>query len=944
VTKHIIVTTEWPNIGSAGGIGMALRELAKGLSQVGRDVAVMFVSHDNLNADFRVSFQSDCDSIGAQSINISASETTWSSDVQALSYAAFVGLGTAFDDDPSNSYIVHFADYLGLAFYFLNARRCGLVKSSTFVILHTHGPSEWTFQLNAQANYSPKAMVQIEIERKCFLLCDLVVSPSKYMANWLVENQYVNENESVNLVPNLIERRNPQRRLSTSHNAQVTEDEVTRFDVVIVGRHEPRKGWNLVLNLLDRVSKDTDLRHKINFHLLGQFGEADGVGSAFQLWQRGREWKLNWKLYPELNSGQVQKFIQQRPDSLVVIASPIENSPYVVLESAAVNSLMVCSGLGGASEILSDESEVIDMDVDNLHEIVTRFLSGNVRRSSLRDSYEDQLRKLSSWCSSVENKAQSFVSKKFSTNSSVIKDDVSVVVTHYSRPQALFRCLLSLLQQDDIEFELVLIDDCTPEKLKGEWWEKCVRLVRAMDGKIVEREMNGYLGAARNSGIQVASGNFIVFLDDDDWAFPDFISSIRRAIVHSSSDVIVPLAVHNTAPLHAHIPSESQLERIPYLPTAGPIEVSPWLNPFGYSVIAVRRDCIERVGLYSELHSTGYEDFELAIRLVSMGSDVVVLPRAVFSYSTGGQSMTTTMKVGPSADRIAHAIHTSGASLEQVSRVIRHQVDKESYVNRLIWMLRVRGEDERVISLITERDTKRILSALNELSSGESSYFRNALSIDTSYLKLNFEEPVSHRRHREEMVFPPNEYLAELVLAVETGSENEALSAFERWVAESVQFVPEEIMYVANLSWEKFLPSEEIRIAVTEFVKAETRQAIRTRTSSACLLLAVGAREEALEVISQLFDFDRNHYLSSNHDLHEQIKFKTFPWQHFLRFGRSEGRKGFDHIQAVLSFARKIGLQELVEGHLRIIGLESKFSMVARRLRLPGTYYFEKGI
>ena len=94
------------------------------------------------------------------------------------------------------------------------------------------------------------------------------------------------------------------------------------------------------------------------------------------------------------------------------------------------------------------------------------------------------------------------------------KDIISVVIPVYNEEAHLTRCLDSVLSQTYGDLEIITVDDGStdrsPEILK-EYAAKDKRI------KIISRE-NGGAAAARNTGIEAASGNYIGFVDADDWA------------------------------------------------------------------------------------------------------------------------------------------------------------------------------------------------------------------------------------------------------------------------------------------------------------------------------------------------------------------------------------------------------------------------------------------
>lgn len=92
---------------------------------------------------------------------------------------------------------------------------------------------------------------------------------------------------------------------------------------------------------------------------------------------------------------------------------------------------------------------------------------------------------------------------------------LSIIVPIYKVEQYLSKCVDSLLNQDLLpeDYEIILVDDGSPDRC-GEICEEYA--TRFSNIKVVHRE-NGGLSAARNSGIEVARGKYIQFVDSDDY-------------------------------------------------------------------------------------------------------------------------------------------------------------------------------------------------------------------------------------------------------------------------------------------------------------------------------------------------------------------------------------------------------------------------------------------
>ena len=89
---------------------------------------------------------------------------------------------------------------------------------------------------------------------------------------------------------------------------------------------------------------------------------------------------------------------------------------------------------------------------------------------------------------------------------------ISVIVPVYNVEKYLDECIESIVSQSYTNFELILVDDGSPDKcpeICDEWAKRDNRI------KVIHKE-NGGVSSARNAGIDAASGEFIMFIDSDD--------------------------------------------------------------------------------------------------------------------------------------------------------------------------------------------------------------------------------------------------------------------------------------------------------------------------------------------------------------------------------------------------------------------------------------------
>lgn len=113
---------------------------------------------------------------------------------------------------------------------------------------------------------------------------------------------------------------------------------------------------------------------------------------------------------------------------------------------------------------------------------------------------------------------------------------VSVIIPIYRVESYLKQCLDSLCKQSLTDIEIILVDDASPDKC-GNICDKY-----ATDDshfKVIHHLENKGLSAARNSGIRKASGEYLMFVDGDDWVHPDFCKVAYEYANEHQADIIM---------------------------------------------------------------------------------------------------------------------------------------------------------------------------------------------------------------------------------------------------------------------------------------------------------------------------------------------------------------------------------------------------------------------
>lgn len=183
---------------------------------------------------------------------------------------------------------------------------------------------------------------------------------------------------------------------------------------------------------------------------------------------------------------------------------------------------------------------------------------------------------------------------------------VSVIMPTCERPHLINRAVESVLSQTFKDLELIIIDDASKDETREQ-------VLKNSDPRIhyIRHESRKGGAAARNTGIRIAKGNYLAFLDDDDEWFPNKLqlqidllenSSSKVGLVYSGYlmvDQITGKQIGSHTPIH-----KGDL--------LGDLLLYNWVG--STSSVLLRKECLNRVGFFDEKLPI-FQDYDLWIRL-----------------------------------------------------------------------------------------------------------------------------------------------------------------------------------------------------------------------------------------------------------------------------------------------------------------------------------------
>lgn len=266
----------------------------------------------------------------------------------------------------------------------------------------------------------------------------------------------------------------------------------------------------------------------------------------------------------------------------------------------------------------------------------------------------------------------------------VNKPKVSVIVPIYNVEKYLRRCLESLVNQTLKEIEIILVDDESPdnsEEIYQEYIAKDNRL------KLVQKK-NGGLGLARNSGLEIATGEFIAYIDSDDYVDLNMFNKLYETAKENNLDTVY--CGYNNLDDDLKVHSFSEVDKLTVFNTKDDVNSvlldmiackpsSPLERKYRMSVwhAIYSRDLIEsnKIRFCSERQFIS-EDIIYHIDYLSKAERIAFIPDSFYYYCYNEDSLTKTFR----EDRFEKSVILHQ---ELLRRFNVEGYDKKVYKNRV---------------------------------------------------------------------------------------------------------------------------------------------------------------------------------------------------------------------------------------------------------------------
>ena len=602
-----------------------------------RQVTFLIVDHGQLTKAQKQEFNSECSTAGISIQYLIADK-----------YMHLVGPKSACDSylfyqwlsENDRFDVVHIPEWMGYAYFALLSKHQGLKFHRTHFVINLHGPSF----LRASVEQVPATVEFLAVnflEKESLRLADSVFSPLPIFFELLKANAWPSPERAYSL------------QLPAGESAGKIYDEEEKADgqngvhqalneIVYLGAIDERDGLSSFCDVLDQLTDSMSGKCQISF-----CGTVSSPETKTYIENRAQHWRHTWQFHPDQNQNQTLDSLRSG-NKLVFVGGTTTASLLIAIKSSLAGLAFLCNSLIvkglNASPTIPQESMFSDDEELSL-KIKQALLHGVSvgKQESVsthhRQWWKDAHQTIFLSPDAVEHEDGSHKEKQ---------PLVSVCLAHYNRPHFLAAALQSLNSQDYKNLEVIVGDDGSNKPGVQEALDKLQSQYTSRNWKIL-RLPHRNVGATRTSIAAEAKGEYLLFMDDDNIALPEEISTLVKVSV-STRAAVVTSAFDAFSGDESPAKLDKPLYRKIFLGEA--IECGLTENVFGDANALIKRSLFFELGGFDDEPGVAWQDWDFFAKAIIHGAHLEAVPEALYLYRVAANSMNRSSSEWRSAQSI----------------------------------------------------------------------------------------------------------------------------------------------------------------------------------------------------------------------------------------------------------------------------------------------------
>ncbi|MDD6729154.1 MAG: glycosyltransferase family A protein [Eubacteriales bacterium] len=199
----------------------------------------------------------------------------------------------------------------------------------------------------------------------------------------------------------------------------------------------------------------------------------------------------------------------------------------------------------------------------------------------------------------------------------------SIIVPVYNAEQTIKRCIDSIIEQDFKDYEIILINDGSSDKSE----EKCLEYAEKYDFVKYQYKTNGGVSSARNAGLDIALGDYILFVDSDDYVADNYFECLKDHCIKNGVSIFTYSWVKKNGVFKREIATKDELD---VFDKTRSIVLNRTVNS-PYSKV-FSKSLLETLNLRFDERMPVAEDFNFCLRYVLNCKRIEIIDESVYFY------------------------------------------------------------------------------------------------------------------------------------------------------------------------------------------------------------------------------------------------------------------------------------------------------------------------
>ena len=246
---------------------------------------------------------------------------------------------------------------------------------------------------------------------------------------------------------------------------------------------------------------------------------------------------------------------------------------------------------------------------------------------------------------------------------------ISIIIPVYNAEKYLNRCLDSIVRQTFTDYEVILVDDGSKDK-SGAICDEYAKKYQQF--KVIHKKNEG-VSIARQTGLDAASGVFVIHADPDDWVEPDWLESLFLKIQETDSDMVFcdfdSVSISSSTLYNKQTPTSLNNEDL----LKDLLEEKIW-GPCWNKLI--RRECFIKNNIRFVPEMNLWEDLYVHCKLLLTGIKVEYVPKCLYHYDISINENSIVRK-----RNISH-IHSAVRFIEYLEPLMNESIYKRGWFKR----------------------------------------------------------------------------------------------------------------------------------------------------------------------------------------------------------------------------------------------------------------------